>query len=124
MFITKMRRKTAAIMSKGIICRLGGLPNRLRLTLTYDNGSENADHLEVNRILGMKSYFCEPYHSWEKGTVENSIGLIRRYFPKRTDFSLISHDSIMRVEAALNDRPRKCLDYSTPREALSGALTG
>ena len=122
--ITKMRRKTAAIMSKGIIRRLGVLPKRLRKTLTYDNGPENADHLEVNRILDMKSYFCEPYHSWEKGTVENSIGLVRRYFPKKTDFSLISHDNIMSVENALNDRPRKCLNYSTPREALSGALAG
>lgn len=122
--ITKMKRKTAAIMSKEIICRLGVLPERLRKTMTYDNGPENADHLEVNRILGMKSYFCEPYHSWEKGTVENSIGLVRRYFPKKTDFALISHDTIMMVENALNDRPRKCLDYSTPREALSGALAG
>lgn len=122
--ITKMRRKTSTIMSKGIICRLGILPKRLRKTLTYDNGPENAGHLKVNRALDMKSYFCEPYHSWEKGTVENSIGLVRRYFPKKTDFALISHDNIMMVEAALNDRPRKCLDYSTPREALSGALAG
>jgi IS30 family transposase len=122
--ITKMRRKTSAIMSNGIIRRLGSLPKRLRMTLTYDNGSENADHLKVNRVLGMRSYFCEPYHSWEKGTVENSIGLIRRYFPKRTDFNLISHGRVMRVEDALNNRPRKCLDYSTPREALSGAIAG
>lgn len=122
--ITRMRRKTADIMSKGIICQLGNLPKSFRKTLTYDNGPENADHLKVNRALGMKSYFCEPYHSWEKGTVENSIGLIRRYFPKKTDFALISHDNIMMVEDALNNRPRKCLDYSTPREVLSGALAG
>lgn len=122
--ITKMTRKTSAIMSNGIIRRLGILPKRLRMTMTYDNGPENADHLKVNRTLGMKSYFCEPYHSWEKGTIENSIGLIRRYFPKKTDFALISPVQIMRVEDSLNDRPRKCLDYSTPKEALSGAIAG
>lgn len=122
--ITKMTRKTSAIMSNGIIRHLGALPKRLRKTMTYDNGPENADHLKVNRILGMKSYFCEPYHSWEKGTVENSIGLIRRYFPKKTDFALISPVQIMRVENSLNDRPRKCLDYSTPKEAFSGAFAG
>jgi len=122
--ITKMTRKTSAIMSRGIICRLGGFPKGLRKTMTYDNGPENADHLKVNRVLEMKSYFCEPYHSWEKGTVENSIGLVRRYFPKKTDFALISPVQIMRVEDALNDRPRKCLNYSTPRETLSGAIAG
>lgn len=122
--ITKMNRKTSAIMSRGIIRRLSCLPERLRMTFTYDNGPENADHLKVNRSLGMKSYFCAPYHSWEKGTVENSIGLIRRYFPKKTDFAAIRPSQIMMVENALNDRPRKCLRYSTPNEALSGAIAG
>jgi IS30 family transposase len=122
--ITKMNRKTSAIMSRGIIHRLSCLPERLRMTLTYDNGPENADHLKVNRTLDMKSYFCAPYHSWEKGTVENSIGLIRRYFPKKTDFAAIRPSQIMMVENALNDRPRKCLRFSTPNEAFSGAIAG
>jgi transposase, IS30 family len=122
--LTKMKRKTSAIMSRGIIRRLGCLPKRLRMTLTYDNGSENSDHLKVNRTLGMRSYFCAPYHSWEKGTVENSIGLIRRYFPKKTDFASISPTQVTIVENALNDRPRKCLQYLTPREAFSGAIAG
>jgi IS30 family transposase len=122
--LTKMCRKTSAIMSRGIIHRLSCLPERLRMTLTYDNGPENADHLKVNKILGMRSYFCAPYHSWEKGTVENSIGLVRRYFPKKIDFATISPTQVMSVEDALNDRPRKCLHYSTPREAFSGAIAG
>jgi len=122
--LTKMRRKTSAIMSRWIIRRLRPLPERLRMTLTYDNGPENADHLTINRTLGMRSYFCAPYHSWEKGTVENSIGLIRRYFPKKTDFAAISPAQVMTVEDALNNRPRKCLHYSTPSEALSGAIAG
>ena len=89
------------------------------VTLTYDNGSENSDHLRINRVLGSASFFCAPYHSWEKGSVENVIGLVRRTFQKKTDFARLSHRQIRCVESALNRRPRKCLNYRTPHELFS-----
>jgi IS30 family transposase len=66
----------------------------------------------------MQSYFCAPYHSWEKGSVENAIGLVRIFFPKGTDFATVTKDQIKRVDYLLNTRPRKCLDYRTPAEVF------
>jgi len=117
-FISKLTGKTAFEMKRALTKRLGRLPRRLRRTITYDNGLENALHEETNKILNTKSYFCNPYHSWEKGTVENTIGLIRQYLPKKTDFNLIDKKEIYDIEYALNNRPRKCLGYLTPLESL------
>lgn len=75
----------------------------------------------------MDSYFCSPYHSWEKGTVENTIGLIRRLIPKKTNLERIPTEEIARIQKMLNNRPRKCLNYRTPREVfntLSVAVNG
>jgi len=94
-------------------------------SITYDNGVENAHHLVVNEHLDCKSYFCQPYHSWEKGAVEQINGLIRRYLPKGTHFETITDSQILKIENALNSRPRKCLNYKTPFETyteMSGAL--
>ena len=110
---------------EGINNRLFQYPKSARLSITYDNGSENVEHELVNKTLGTKSYFCNPYHSWEKGTVENTCGLIRRYIPKKTDISLIADSEIIRIENDLNNRPRKCLNFLTPAEffgILCGAL--
>lgn len=123
--ITKLERKTAALTQEGINNRLFHYPKSARLSITYDNGSENVEHELVNKTLGTKSYFCNPYHSWEKGTVENTCGLIRRYIPKKTDISLIADSEIKRIENDLNNRPRKCLNFLTPAEffgKLCGAL--
>jgi IS30 family transposase len=124
--ITKLKQKSAALSRIAINRRLSHYPHSLRRTITYDNGSENVEHVKVNATLGTKSYFCLPFHSWEKGSVENSIGLIRRFFPKKTDFDNITSAQIKRVEALLNNRPRKCLGFSTPLESFqkSGALAG
>jgi IS30 family transposase len=81
--ITKLEQRTALENSQSIIARLLGFPQPLRQTITYDNGSENTDHETVNRELHTCSYFCNPYHSWEKGSVENAAGLVRRIFPKK-----------------------------------------
>ena len=83
-------------------------------TITYDNGLEFADHARVNAALGSKSYFCKPYHSWEKGGVENCNGLLRQYFPKGTDFLHVDEASLVHVERELNERPRKTLNYISP----------
>lgn len=88
-------------------------------TLTYDNGTEFSEHTIVNQALGAQSYFCAPYHSWEKGGVENFNGLVRQYFPKGSDFSLISTQELKRVEDEINHRPRKRLDYLSPSKLES-----
>jgi IS30 family transposase len=119
-------QKSAEATRTAINRRLSQLPSGLRRTITYDNGSENVEHTRVNKTVGTCSYFCNPFHSWEKGTVENTVGLVRRYFPKKTDFDTISQEQVHRVEQRLNNRPRKCLDFRTPLEVYrSGvALTG
>lgn len=120
--LTRLDRKTATEMTNAVISRLGVLPAEARQTITFDNGSENTDHLVITGAIGTKAYFCAPFHSWEKGTVENTAGLVRRFFPKKTDFSLVTPQQVEAVETRLNNRPRKCLNYATPMEVLSGAI--
>ena len=91
----------------------------LRKSITYDNGSENVEHEKINVALGTDSYFCAPYRSWEKGTVENTIGLVRRWLPKKTDLRDVSDDKIVGIENWLNNRPRKCLGFKTPLEVFN-----
>lgn len=125
--ITLLARKTSALTRKAINRRLGSYPQEARLSISYDNGSENVEHEAVNAKLGTKSYFCAPYRSWEKGTVENTCGLIRRYIPKKTNIADVTVSQVREIERSLNDRPRKCLDYQTPSEVfakLCGALAG
>lgn len=90
------------------------------LTLTFDNGKEFAKHLEIALKLGVKTYFAKPYRSWERGTNENTNGLIRQYFPKKTDFDTVSADDLEKVQNLLNNRPRKTLNYLTPAEVHRG----
>lgn len=101
------------------------LPACLRRTVTSDNGKEHADHQQVSSVLNLKWYFCHAYASHERGTNENTNGLVRDYFPKKTDFALVPNQCIQEVEDLLNDRPRKRLRYKTPREVFNqrGALT-
>jgi transposase, IS30 family len=125
--ISLLKRKDPREVRNAVVRRLGDLTPSSRLSITYDNGTENREHEAINQILGTKSYFCRPYHSWEKGTVENTIGLIRRFLPKGTNLKNVSHAQLQEIEDLLNDRPRKCLNYQTPNEvykALSGALAG
>jgi len=119
--LAKLPKKGAHEMSTALTRRLSRVPKAMRLSITYDNGSENTDHGHTNHVLGTRSYFCEPYHSWERGTVENTIGLVRRFFPKKTDFATISKNKILSVERWLNNRPRKCLGFKTPAEAFKAA---
>jgi IS30 family transposase len=123
----KILNKTAQEMKNAVVDMLKPFPQEFRKTITFDNGTENAKHQEIDEALGTQSYFCNPYHSWEKGSVENMIGLIRQYLPKKTDLNLIDEEEIDEIEWALNNRPRKRLDYQTPSEALERegvALTG
>jgi transposase, IS30 family len=116
MFIRRIPRKNAANMNNAVIGMLKRIPKKLRRSITFDNGLENASHELIAKRLGVQTYFCNPYHSWEKGGVENGIGLVRRYYPKKTDFSLITDEEIRHVEMKLNNRPRKTLCFLTPLE--------
>ena len=90
-------------------------------TITYDNGKEFAAHAQIATSLGALSYFAKPYHSWERGLNEHTNGLFRQYFPKGSDFSILSDADVQRVEDKLNSRPRKILGYQTPREIFFSA---
>lgn len=124
--LAKLRAKTSRNFKNALTRRLSRYPRHMRLSITFDNGCENVEHQSINKTLGTRSYFCEPYHSWEKGSIENAISLIRRFFPKKTDFDIISKEQIKRVENLLNSRPKKCLKFKTPAEIFSSsvALTG
>ena len=116
--IGKLAQKSAPEFRASLNRRLSRYPQPARRTITYDNGSENVEHEKVNAVLGTKSFFCNPYHSWEKGTVENLVGLIRRFLPKKTDLATITPSQIRMIERRLNNRPRKCLNYQTPLEVF------
>lgn len=125
--IDKLSAKKSHKLVKAITSRLNRYPRKLCRTITYDNGSENVEHERINEILGTKSYFCNPFHSWEKGSIEHAIGLVRRFLPKKTDFAIIGNRKLRKIENLINNRPRKCLNYQTPREvmkSLNVALTG
>ena len=102
--------------------RLAGLPVRLRRSITLDNGKEFAEHHKLTKRTDIDVYFAQPYKSWQRGTNENTNGLIRQFFPKGTDFSRISHQEVARVERILNERPRKRLDYRSPKQVLAKRL--
>ena len=91
-------------------------PQYLRKTMTYDNGLEMANHKWLTKKTGMDIYFAHPYSSWERGTNENTNGLIRRFLPKGTDFNKISAEQLKEIENNLNNRPRKVLGFKTPNQ--------
>ncbi len=120
--LAKIKAKQARENSNAINRRLGRLPKSARRTITYDNGSENIEHERTNKVLGTDSYFCNPYHSWEKGSVENTVGLVRRFLPKKTDIAKITKEQIKFIEDRLNHRPRKCLNFKTPYEVFISSV--
>ena len=122
-FITKLENRTSAATIHVVEKRMAALPRRMKHTLTLDNGPENRNWEDMEERTKMKTYFAHPYCSGERGTNENTNGLIRDYFPKKTNFDMITHEEIQFVEQELNNRPRKRLGGRTPLEALSGALT-
>lgn len=121
--ITKLQDRTAAAKTVALTTRL---QQHLTRTLTADNGAENTQHKQIAGALKLAMYFCHPYHSWEKGTVENTNGRIRRYIPKSVSIDPLSETFIASLEDKLNNTPRKCLQFLTPYEMmhkLHGATT-
>lgn len=121
--MTKLLDRLAVTKRDALVRRLGVFPKRIRLTLTTDNGSENSCHQEISSKLELLMFFCHSYHSWEKGTVENQNGRIRRYIPKGVSIDDISEGYIKEVERRINSTPRKCLGYLTPYERISQVLS-
>ena len=115
--IHKCADKSALASEKGLRDSIDSLPN-LWLTITRDNGTENVLHHKTK----VPSYFCDPYSSWQKGSVENLNGLIREYLPKKSNLDLISDEEIYLIQEKLNNRPRKCLNYLTPNEVIATEL--
>ena len=108
----------AEIIREKTVKRFEKIPKNKRHTITYDNGTEFSSYEMIARETKMEVYFAYPYHSWERGTNENTNGLIRQFFPKKTSFTTITEQEIRRVERLLNTRPRKRLGYLTPVEVF------
>jgi len=120
--LSRLDRKTEEQTRDAIVERLKPLPSKVRRTLTFDNGTEHARHEEITEEIGARCCFARPYASWQRGTIESVNGLVRRYFPKGTDFGTITDEQVAWVESRLNNRPRKCLGYATPAEIAAVAL--
>jgi IS30 family transposase len=102
--------------------QITSLPEQLRRSLTWDQGTEMAQHAQLKLDTGLQVYFCDPQSPWQRGTNENTNGLLRQYFPKGTDLSRHSPEDLEAVAEALNSRPRKTLSWMTPGEALTEHL--
>jgi IS30 family transposase len=112
----------AEAVRDAITCTITTLPEQLRRSLTWDQGSEMAQHAKLRVDAGLEVYFCDPHSPWQRGTNENTNGLLRQYFPKGTDLSVYEAEELAAVAAALNGRPRKTLGWRTPAEALDTVL--
>lgn len=114
----KLGRLKAGELKEKTIKSFSSIPKSKRKSVTYDNGSEFAEHEMIEKETGMDVYFANPYHSWERGSNENWNGLLRQYFPKRTDFDTVSQKEIDAAVRELNNRPRKRLNYLTPYQVF------
>ena len=109
-------------MRDAITVAIDTLPAQLRRSLTWDQGAEMAQHARLRIDTGIAVYFCDPQSPWQRGTNENTNGLLRQYFPKGTDLSAHSATDLIAVANALNTRPRQTLGWRTPAEALDQLL--
>ena len=113
-----LKTKAAAETGKAIIKVLGALPQGARKTVTFDNGGEFGQHQRLEAALGVAAYFCDPHSPWQRGTIENTNGILRRDMPRKTDITNYTARDISDITWAVNSTPRKCLGYKTPAEAF------
>jgi IS30 family transposase len=119
---SKMSDNSAKSMNDALTQALAPVPEKFRLTLTVDNGKEFAWFAQLEKTLGIQVYFAHPYSAWERATNENTNGLLRQYFPKKKNLGTLTDEEIQRAISALNNRPRKRLNYQTPLERYTQAL--
>jgi len=112
----------AEAVRDAIVVAITRLPEELRRSLTWDQGAEMAQHAQLRIDADLQVFFCDPHSPWQRGTNENTNGLLRQYFPKGTDLSQHNADDLAAVALTLNTRPRKTLGWRTPAEALNEYL--
>jgi transposase, IS30 family len=113
--LRKLNGKYARKVTKETITALKGLPKK---SMTNDRGQEFSDHQAYEKKMKIKVYFCDPYSSYQRGTNENRIGILRQYFPKKTDLTKLTNRQLEKVEFEINNRPMKILDWRTPYEEM------
>ena len=118
MLVSLPSGKDALSVREAMVKKLHKLPTHILKTLTYDQGKEMSQHTQFTIDTGMQVYFADPASPWQRGTNENTNGLIRQYFPKGTDFSLVSEQELQDAEDSLNGRPRKCIDWQFPKDVF------
>ena len=117
----RLTSKAAHGVARHLVNLFASLPQPLRQTVTFDNGTEFARHLAL-RSLAIDTFFCDPYAPWQKGGIENAIGRMRRFIPRKTDLATLSNSRFRTLVAAYNNTPRKCLDFQTPAETFAQVL--
>jgi IS30 family transposase len=120
--LVKVDGKNTATVTKALAQKIRQLPAELRRSLTWDRGSEMAAHKEFTVATDVKVYFCDPHSPWQRGSNENTNGLLRQYFPKGQDVSHVTQIELNRVARLLNERPRETLNWRTPVEALRATV--
>jgi len=121
-FLLANEDKRSAAVLAGIAQALRGLPEDARRTITFDRGSEFAGYATLDRHLALASYFCDPHSPWQKGSVENANGRVRRFLPRESPPETLARARLRRLADRLNDTPRRCLGYRTPREVFEQHL--
>ena len=122
--LAKMQDATAASALAGFTAKLGSIAGPLRQSLTYDQGKEMARHRDLTARTGVAVYFCDPHSPWQRGTCENTNGLLRQYLPKGSDLSIFSQDALDAIADSLNNRPRATHNWLTPLEVFAQTLAG
>jgi transposase, IS30 family len=113
----------AEIVQEAMVAKMATLPDQLRRSLTWDQGAEMANHLKIAEATGLEIYFCDPHSPWQRGTNENTNGLLRQYLPKSSDLSFYGPGMLDNIADELNRRPRKTLNWATPAETLATLLS-
>jgi IS30 family transposase len=119
---TKQPGKAALLAAERLLAWFESIDPQLRKTITFDNGTEFAQHLLLVDRLGIQTFFCDPHSPWQKGTIENAIGRLRRFLPRNTNLRAIDGETLNACIAAYNSTPRKCLGFQTPAEVLLAQL--